>query len=53
MLYRVTQKKGESITLQSPVTRSIFFIFERFKTQNDRADSAVLLVFEAFKGINF
>jgi len=48
LTYRVTQKKGTHLQLQSKTN-----IFERFKHQKNRADSAVLRVFEAFKSINF
>jgi len=41
------------IEFQSILTRSKLNIFERPTNQKNRADSAALLVFEAFKNIEF
>jgi len=44
---------GTHLDLLSPVARSKIDVSERFKNQKNRAVSAVLLVFEAFKNIHF
>jgi len=38
-MYRVTQKKGTHLHLQSPVTWSKINLSERFKNQRNRADN--------------
>jgi len=47
-LYRVTQKKGTHLQLVQKTN-----ILERFKNQKNLTVSALLLVYEALKNINF
>jgi len=45
--------KAQDLQLQSKVTRSKMNTFERLKHQKNRAVSAIILGFEAFKNIIF